>query len=148
MDLVWRRFREFDLDSLYALLQLRSDVFVLEQQSLYRDLDDRDQAARHLLCLEAERLIASLRVEAPGSVRAEATIGRVVVAPSARGRGLGRRMMEEALGLIAAEWGAATPVLLGAQSEQQGFYAGFGFTPCSEPYDDGGIAHVDMRLDP
>ena len=144
MQLSWRQFHELDLETLYGLLQLRSDVFVLEQQSLYRDIDGRDQAAHHLLCLEQGTLIGSLRVEEPGRIRPEATIGRVVVSASARGRGLGREMMTEALGYILGNWGAC-PVLLGAQSVQQGFYESLGFRVCSEPYDDGGIPHIDMR---
>ncbi len=144
LDFTWHRFDELDGQTLYRLLQLRSDVFVLEQQSLYRDLDDRDQAALHLLGREGAALIASLRIEVPGGVRPEATIGRVVVAPEGRGRGLGRTLMAQALARIGEEWGAAY-VVLGAQAVQQGFYESFGFEVCSQPYDDGGIPHVDMR---
>jgi len=146
VQLSWRQFQELDGETLYRLLQLRSDVFVLEQQSLYRDIDGRDQAALHLLCLEEGALTGALRVEAPGNARPEATIGRVVVAPEARGGGLGRKMMVEAMERITLTWGAV-PVLLGAQAVQQGFYEGLGFRVCSEPYDDGGIAHIDMRRD-
>jgi ElaA protein len=145
MTFEWRRFQDLDLETLYRLLQQRSDVFVLEQQSLYRDLDGRDQAALHLLCWEEEELLGSLRVEPAGSRRQEAVIGRVVVEPSARGRGLGREMLQEALHKIRQEQGGVA-VFLSAQTAQQAFYQSFGFKVVSAPYDDGGIDHVDMLM--
>jgi ElaA protein len=146
MKLEWRRFPDFELETLYRLLQLRSDVFVLEQQSLYRDLDGRDQEALHLLCWEEGELLGSLRVEPAGLRREEAVIGRVVLTPSARGRGLGRGLMQAALEKIAGEQGPV-PVFLGAQTAQQRFYESLGFRPVSGVYDDGGIPHLDMRRD-
>jgi ElaA protein len=143
----WRRFQDLELETLYRLLQQRSDVFVLEQQSLYRDLDGRDQAALHLLYWEEGSLLGSLRVELAGSHRAEAVIGRVVLEPAARGRGLGRAMLQEALRKIEAEQGRV-PVFLGAQTAQRAFYESFGFKAVSAPYDDGGIEHLDMLLSP
>ena len=145
MEFAWRRFGDIDPGTLYAILQLRADVFVLEQQSLYRDLDGRDQAAHHLIISDDGTLCGYLRVEGPGMSREDAVIGRVVFPPEARGKGLGRQAMREALAHIGREWGAA-PVVLGAQCAQQGFYESLGFEVISETYDDGGIDHVDMRF--
>ncbi len=83
-------FAELSLAQLYALMRLRQLVFVVEQASIYLDLDDLDQAATHMLCWHGDRLLAYLRCLAPGASFAESAIGRIVVAPEARGRDLAR----------------------------------------------------------
>lgn len=129
----------------YALLQLRADAFVLEQASFYRDIDGRDFEARHLRALAGGRLAAALRLFPP-SDGAAARIGRLVVAPSFRGRGFATRLMDEALAEHVRASGRAA-IDLSAQTHLQGFYAGFGFRPTSDAYDEDGILHVDMRRD-
>ncbi|MBB3065572.1 GNAT family N-acetyltransferase [Limibacillus halophilus] len=144
--LLWRKFAELEKEELYALLKLRADVFILEQRSFFQDMDDQDQAGLHLLWLDREeRIIGTLRL-LPGAQGRSVTIGRVVLAPSARGRGYGRRMLVAALEETARRWGRPS-VHLSAQSAQEKFYAGFGFSRVSDPYDDAGIEHIDMRLD-
>jgi ElaA protein len=141
----WRSFEELSRQELYGLLMLRADVFVLEQRSFFRDIDGGDRRALHLLLREGECIAGTLRLLPldDGSV----AIGRVALAPHARGRGNGRRMLQAALNKIAETWGAV-PVVLGAQAVQEGFYAAFGFVPQSDPYDDEGILHIDMRREP
>ena len=124
---------------LYALLKLRFDVFILEQQSLYPELDDQDQTVLHLTAHRDGRLVGVLRI-LPGDPIA---IGRVAVAKDARGDGLAKRMMTAAIAHIEADQPGAR-IKLGAQTHLEHFYAGFGFQRCSDIYDDGGIPHVDM----
>lgn len=131
-------------DQLYRLFQLRADVFVLEQQSLYRDIDGQDLWAWHVLAYEGDELIGCVRILRDMKDHSAYSIGRVVVAPSARKQGLGKAMMERALEFIGKEEGAES-VSLSAQQEQVPFYQALGFVVVSEePYDDGGIPHLDM----
>lgn len=129
--------------TLYELLRLRVDVFVVEQASPYAELDGRDleEGARHFWLGgngTPEPVLGYVRVlrEPGGDFR----IGRLCTARSVRGRGLGRRLMEAAL----AEVGDRGCVL-DAQEHLTGFYREFGFTPAGEPYDWDGVAHVPMR---
>lgn len=134
-----RPFADLDTTELYALLKLRFDVFILEQESLYPELDDQDQTALHLTVYRSDRLAGVLRILPTNPV----SIGRVAVAKDARGDGLAGRMIEAALARIAEDW-PDRGVKLGAQQHLQAFYAKFGFTRCSDVYDDGGIPHIDM----
>lgn len=131
-------------DALYAALALRQRVFVVEQRCVYLDADGRDAVARHLLGWERERLVAYARVLPPGGRFVEHAIGRVVVAPEARGRGIARALMERAIASIRSTHGEV-PIALSAQAHLERFYASLGFEPASDVYDEDGIAHVDMR---
>ncbi|MFV0474367.1 MAG: GNAT family N-acetyltransferase, partial [Pikeienuella sp.] len=130
------------LADLHELLKLRVDIFVVEQQSLYPEIDGRDPGALHLLAEAGGALVGTLRILGltdDGPV----WIGRVAVRADRRGSGLGRRMMQAALARIEA----ATPgreIRLGAQIAQEGFYRSSGFARAGGEYDDGGIAHVEM----
>lgn len=139
--LSWRcaRLDELDTRSLYALLRLRAEVFVVEQRCIYLDPDGHDLDAWHLLGHDAQgRLLAYARLlDGP-------KIGRVLTAPQARGRGQGRALMREALAECARRW-PGQPVSLQAQAHLQGFYASLGFAPVSAVYDEDGIPHIDMR---
>ncbi|MCK5571936.1 MAG: GNAT family N-acetyltransferase, partial [Bacteroidetes bacterium] len=93
MDWQWRRYQDLSLDELYAILALRQSVFVVEQQSLFLDPDGLDRDAWHLLGLDDRGKIAAyLRVLAPGVRFPDPSIGRIVVLPELRGRGIGREM--------------------------------------------------------
>lgn len=126
--------------ALYALLKLRFDVFILEQESIYPELDDQDQGALHCVAFSGVAPIATLRIIDAGDIH----IGRVAVHSGHRGTGLAQRMMQAALARIAADW-PNRRVVLGAQKHLETFYGRFGFTPCSGVYDDGGIPHIDME---
>ncbi|MFD2764757.1 GNAT family N-acetyltransferase [Micromonospora eburnea] len=133
-------FAELDARTFHDLLRLRIDTFVVEQNCPYPELDGRDVEAgtRHLWLTRDGAVVAYLRILAdPGGV---ARIGRVVVAPAARGAGLGGRLMTEALALV-----GAGPCVLEAQSHLVGFYAGHGFAVSGPDYLDDGIPHTPMR---
>jgi ElaA protein len=141
---VWREFDALSAAELHALLKLRCEIFVVEQACAFPEIDGKDPLARHLLCHDGADLIGCLRLFAPGLAGEAARIGRVAVAPPARGTGLGRRLMQAALDEIEGRYGR-TPVALSAQLHLEAFYAGFGFERVSETYLEDGIAHCDMQ---
>ncbi|HJN72835.1 MAG TPA: GNAT family N-acetyltransferase [Myxococcota bacterium] len=143
MTWVWKHFSELSVDELYALLQLRAVVFVVEQDCAYLDLDGVDPLCDHLLGYDEEGLCASVRVVPPGLSHPEVSIGRVVTAPRVRGTGLGRPLMEEALRHVAAKWPG--PIAIGAQAHLRRYYESFGFVVCDPEYDEDGIPHLPMR---
>jgi ElaA protein len=134
-------------DEVYELLQLRSAVFVVEQHCPYLDLDGKDRVAgvRHLLGRDGGgALLAYLRLLPPGVSFADASFGRVVTSPAARGRGLGDALVAEALRHAARLW-PGVALTIGAQAHLAGYYAKHGFVAFGEPYDEDGIPHVHMR---
>lgn len=140
----WLRFDAFTTTELYAVLALRQRVFVIEQASLFLDVDGRDPDADHLLLTDGSgALHGYLRVFAPGLVGEAASLGRVVVGEAGRGRGLGRVLVREGLDFLARHH-PDVDVAISAQEHLQGFYGAFGFETVGEPYDDAGIPHVDM----
>jgi ElaA protein len=141
----WRAFHQLTTEELYQLLKLRSQVFVVEQQCAYLDIDGNDQTADHLLAWNADdALVGYLRAFASDKPDAAARIGRVVTSPAHRGTGLGHWLMEEALSFIAQHYGDAR-VELSAQAHLEQFYARFGFTRSSENYLEDGIPHCRMQ---
>ncbi|WP_075181303.1 GNAT family N-acetyltransferase [Pantoea sp. 1.19] len=137
--------RELSKEDLYALLALRNAVFIVEQACPYQDLDGADLAGenRHLLGRRNGELVACARLLAPDSDGAAVKIGRVVIAPRARGLGLGRQLMQQALAGCERHW-PGRPVALAAQAHLQPFYAGLGFAAQSEIYLEDNIPHLDM----
>ena len=134
-----------DLDSAtaYALLKLRSDVFVVEQNCVYPEMDGRDleSSARHLWTADGAGPTSYLRLlqDAPG----EARIGRVCTRADARGAGLAARLVDAALALVPGQ-----VVRLNSQQYLGGWYARWGFETSGEPFLDDGIPHVPMTLTP
>lgn len=126
----------------YALCRLRVDVFVVEQQCPYPELDGRDAepGTEHLWFEQDGAVLATLRVLDDGPTRA---IGRVATATAARGRGLAARLIEEGI----ARCGDA-PITLGAQAHLEGWYERFGFVRSGPGYVEDGIPHVPMRREP
>lgn len=138
------RLAELSGEEVHDLLKLRFDVFILEQQSLYPEIDGRDVEAVHLIAADGGGApAATLRMLGLGG-DGPVYIGRVAVRADMRGTGLGRDMMAAALERIAVA-APGRPVRLGAQTYLEGFYASFGFRTISGVYDDGGIPHVDME---
>lgn len=123
----------------YDVWRLRQQVFVIEQDCPYPDLDGRDlePTTLHVVLLEDDTVLGTLRVLDDGD---RARIGRVVVAPSARGRGLAALMMDEAMAACGER-----EVRLDAQTGLTGFYAAYGFEVTGPAFDEDGIMHVPMR---
>ncbi|QKG51683.1 MULTISPECIES: GNAT family N-acetyltransferase [Hymenobacter] len=137
-------FDTLTLTELYALLQLRSEVFVVEQTCPFLDIDGHDQAAYHLLGRTASgELAAYARLFAAGRSYAQVSIGRVVTAPRYRRAGLGRQLMSQAIAECAALFGEQ-PIKIGAQCYLQAFYESLGFVQQGEPYLEDGIPHQYM----
>jgi ElaA protein len=131
-------FRDIEIGTFYAILKLRSDVFVVEQECAYADLDGRDDepGTRHLWIERDGRVRAYLRVLDDGDAQ---RIGRVVTAKEARGGGLAGRLVSEALTIIGNR-----PSRLDAQAHLAGFYASFGYDPAGPEFLEDGIPHVPM----
>jgi len=132
---------ELDPATLYAILRLRNEVFVVEQECVYLDLDGRDlePTAKQLWISQGDEVVATLRWlrDPDGSAR----IGRVATAPSARGSGLAGELMRQALTLS-----EGSEVVLDAQSYLVDWYGSFGFAAAGPEYLEDGIPHVPMRL--
>lgn len=143
----WSRFSELRADDLYAAVRLREEVFIVEQECVYRDADGRDPHAWHLLgwadSQTGRTLVAYARIFEPGVRYSEASIGRVVTAPQARGTGLGKALMTEALRRLEG-LAPGQPVKIAAQRRLEKFYLDLGFKTISSPYEEDGIIHVDM----
>ena len=136
----WQRFEQLSADMLYEVLRFRQSIFVVEQGSPYADLDGLDREARHLLLRSDGELAGYLRL-----IQMPVRIGRVAVALQLRRRGLGRRLMEEGLRFCRESY-PAQDIILAAQLNLVPFYSSFGFAVMSEPYDDFGVMHVEMRM--
>ena len=144
--LTWytKPFGTLSLDELYKILQLRQEVFILEQACVYSDLDNKDQMAFHLMGWHGSALAAYTRlIPLDVSYAGAASIGRVIVAGSFRGKGLGEELMRRSIDEANALFGR--PILkIGAQRHLDTFYNRLGFEQTSEPYMDAGILHIEM----
>jgi ElaA protein len=140
-----KKFDDLTPHELYAILQLRSEVFVVEQNCVYQDMDNKDLSAWLLMGWEEGKLLAHTRLLPPGLSYEEASIGRVVSSPSARGRGIGRELMIKSIETIYILYGQG-PIRIGAQLYLQSFYASLGFLPEGEIYLEDNIQHIIMYL--
>lgn len=147
MQLNWilKKFDDLSAAELYAIMQLRNEVFVVEQNCVYPDADNKDQQSLHLSGWNGAQLVAYTRIIPPGISYVEASIGRVVTAPGFRSLGLGRKLMTESIRLTYSEFNC-THIKIGAQVYLTAFYQSLGFTPCSEEYLEDGIPHLEMIL--
>lgn len=144
MTLTWQPFAALDGAAVYALLALRSRIFVVEQHCVFLDADGRDPGAWHLLAWEGDRLVGAARVLAPGvSHPTAAAVGRVVVDREFRRHGLGKTLMIEALRHLAATLGPG-PVYLWAQAQLTDWYTRLGFVVDGPGEEEDGILHVPM----
>ncbi|MDB5967896.1 MAG: family N-acetyltransferase [Hydrocarboniphaga sp.] len=148
----WHRWAELTPDRLYAFLKLRSDIFVVEQNCVFPEMDGIDPLCEHLSASSPDgQLMAYLRLVPPGVKRphsespaaAGPAVGRVVVASQWRGTGLGRQLMVRALEYCGEHY-PGQPVALSGQQHLERFYASLGFVTQSPPYLEDGIWHVDM----
>ena len=143
----WQDLHHSDLTvhSLYALLKLRCEVFVVEQTCPYQDIDGDDLVGenRHILGWRDNELVAYARILKSDDDFSPVVIGRVIVSPAARGEKLGYQLMEQALASCRQHW-PQKAIYLGAQAHLQNFYASFGFAPVTGVYVEDGIDHIGM----
>jgi len=147
MELSWiiKKFNELTTTELYALMQLRNEVFVVEQNCVYQDADDKDQASLHFCGWDGSKLVAYTRLIPPGISYPEASIGRVVTSPAHRKTGVGRTLMEKSIELTFITFNCSR-IKIGAQVYLTQFYSSLGFTQSSEEYLEDGIPHIEMIL--
>ena len=138
-----KSFDELSNDELYQIMRLRSEVFVVEQNCVYQDLDNKDQKALHVLGKNDEGLVAYTRLFAPGDYFESTSIGRVVVAPNQRNYGYGKQIMQSTLAAIEERF-PKTPIELSAQTYLIKFYRELGFETKGEEYLEDGIPHILM----
>lgn len=142
MDLTVKKFYELSLDELFEIYRLRAQVFIVEQNCAYQDVDEWDKAAYHVFLKENGEMQAYLRVLPPNLAFDDVSIGRVVTAK--RRCGLGTKIMEEGI-KVAKEKLDAKSVTIKAQLYAKEFYERFGFREISEEFLEDGILHIDMK---
>lgn len=147
MDWYIKTFEQLNTNELYDLLKLRVDVFVVEQECFYPDLDDLDRisSTKHLFCYQNKKMVAYCRVLAPDIVYDnESAIGRVIISEDVRGQKLGYTLMEKAINVVNKHWPKHT-CHISAQQHLHNFYQRLGFEQISEMYLEDGIPHIAMR---
>ena len=144
-EISWRcvPFAALSAFDLYAVLQLRSEVFVVEQDCVFQDLDGTDAQALHVLGSVGGALVAYARCFPAGVKFAEASLGRVATRASMRGTGAGHALVSQAIACVFAQWGTQA-IRIGAQARLEDFYRQHGFEVAGPPYLEDGIAHIDM----
>ena len=144
-ELRWQitEFDGLETAQLYAALRLRLEVFAIEQNSLYQDLDNLDQQAIHMLAWEQGQLLAYQRCLPPGASYTESAIGRIVVAAPARGRQLGRELVRRGIRHNLEQW-PNQGIRINAQSYLRRFYEELGFVADGDDYNLDGIPHIQM----
>ena len=140
---VRKKFDELTVHELYAILQLRNEVFAIEQNCVYPDMDDKDQASYHLMCWQDNKLVAYTRIIPPGVIYKEASIGRVVTSPALRRKGMGKELMQRSTRWIEELYGKI-PIRIGAQTYLIKFYNDLGFQTSGDVYLEDGIDHIQM----
>lgn len=136
-------FSSLSPDELYAILRLRSEVFVVEQNCVFQDMDNKDQLSWHLMGWQDNVLIAYTRLVPPGISYPQPSIGRVITSRLVRNNGTGKLLMEKSIEELASLFGKS-PIRIGAQLYLKKFYSNFGFEQSSDVYDEDGIDHIEM----
>jgi ElaA protein len=138
-----KHFSALSSAELYSILRLRSEVFVVEQNCVFLDMDNKDQQCHHLMGWMEEKLVAYSRLVPPGISYDLPSIGRVTTSPKVRLTGAGKELMQHSIDELFRLFGVS-PIRIGAQLYLKKFYGYFGFTQSSEIYDEDGIDHIEM----
>lgn len=143
-----KAFDELSLNELYSLLALRAEVFVVEQDCPYQDLDGKDPQCLHILGTDTNGdLLAYARIVPAGLAYEQVALGRIVTSPKVRRTGAGKQLMHYGLEQIEEKYGTV-PIVMSAQCYLLDFYKSFGFVPQGEEYLEDGIPHMHMLLQP
>ncbi len=143
MEAYVKKFNELSLEELYEILRLRSEVFVVEQDCVYQDIDGKDKDALHVYISENGKILAYTRCFPPGFYFNEAAIGRVVVEASARNSGIGQDIMKSSIKAIEKNFKTGQ-ITLSAQTYLINFYNRLGFKETGNEYLEDGIPHIKM----
>lgn len=143
MDWFYKTYEELTKDELYALLHLRAEVFVVEQDCPYQDVDNKDQKAIHVFVVKDTEVIAYARIFRTGDYFEETAIGRVTTKQSYRGTGLGKELMEKSITYIDTHFDSDT-IHISAQTHLKKYYESFGFKQVGEGYLEDDIPHIGM----
>jgi ElaA protein len=144
-DWVCKHFTELTTEELYQILRLRSEVFVVEQNCVFLDMDNKDSSCHHLMGWKEKGLLGYSRIVPPGISYAESSIGRIVSSPAARGLGIGRELVLQSIHTVYRLHGKRD-IRIGAQYHLKEFYESFGFVQSGEIYPEDGINHIEMLL--
>ncbi len=136
-------FNDLTPGQLYDILRLRSEVFVVEQNCVYLDLDGKDDRCFHLFATLDNKIIACSRIVPPGLSYTEPSIGRIATAGEIRGSGYGKELVQRSIDAT-LELHGNTSIKIGAQLYLKKFYESFGFVQVSDIYDEDGIDHIKM----
>ena len=140
-----KSFNQLTTEELYAILRLRSEVFVVEQNCVFPDMDDKDQHCDHLMGWHGALLAAYSRIVPAGISYEEISIGRIVTSPAARRGGVGRELLTKSIDQVYRSYGKRD-IRIGAQYYLKNFYTSFGFVQKGEIYLEDGIEHIEMLL--
>lgn len=138
-----KRFDELTVKELYEILKVRSEVFIVEQDCVYQDVDGKDEVSLQLFLMDGDEIAACMRILPRGISYPEASFGRILTKASYRGRGLSKEMMQMAMDYTVEVLGE-TLIRISAQAYLLDFYKRFGFEPTSEIYLEDGIEHCEM----
>lgn len=140
----YRSFEDIPGKQIYQMLKLRQDVFVLEQECFYEDIDNADEYSEHLFLQESDILVGYARIVPAGKKYEEVSIGRIVIAPDYRGKNLGKELVKKCLQLL--EKRGEKFVRIEAQAHLVKFYEQLGFVTDGEEYILDGIPHIEMVM--
>lgn len=143
MHFITKKFTELTTTELYEILQIRSEVFVVEQDCVYQDLDGKDQKSLHVIGFKEDKIVAYSRIFKPGDYFQNASIGRVVVSISERKFGFGHDLMKASIKAIENQY-QVVDITISAQVYLQKFYESHGFFKIGESYLEDGIPHIRM----
>ena len=143
--IILKNFSELSNNELYKILELRIEVFTVEQDCAYQDLDDRDKDCRHLWLEDDNVILSYVRINPPGIRFPEPSLGRIVTKETARKKGYAETLIKKGLEVIQADY--AMPTKISAQSYLEEYYSKFGFVQCSEEYLEDNIPHIEMIKD-
>lgn len=143
LTIITRTFSELTNSQLYKILRLRSAVFVVEQDCVYQDIDNKDQHALHVIGIKNNKVVAYTRIFKPGDYFSQASIGRVVVSKNERSHGYGHQIMEDSIQTIKKTF-KETAIKISAQVYLKDFYTSLGFQRVGNTYLEDGIPHIAM----
>jgi len=142
-----KQFADLTPQELYSILQLRNEVFIVEQNCPYQDMDNKDLKAWHLMGMVQGKIMAYSRLLAPGISYRESSIGRIVSSPSLRKTGMGKKLLTESIEQVRNLFQTDT-IRIGAQLYLKKFYESFGFIQDGEIYLEDNIPHIIMLRKP